>query len=265
MENRAPRSNRMRLARQRPRPDRIRFSRATRGAGAPASWLQRIDWAQLGTVVAIIAGIGTLLFTGVSTFYGALVAQDQLEQSKLEAQDRLKQSKVDSKQASEDAKQAAEDAEREVRRQAILVSFWEDGIDIDPVRIHAVNRSPDPVQGAILTLQLTNKSGTKTNKLALVIGSIKPCSEITIRPSAIRWQRTDPGPLRRVASGDYLEPFSINFRDRQGVRWLRDQRRLSQIFKTSDPDDETYTIDGLYAEITGDLPVTPVQKCGDGY
>ncbi|WP_331753557.1 hypothetical protein OIA45_40710 (plasmid) [Streptomyces chartreusis] len=265
MENRARRRSRVRLARQRPRPDRIRASRAARGEAAQANWFRRIDWAHLGTVVAIIAGIGTLLFTGVSTFYGALVAQDQLEQSKLEAQDRIKQSKLDSKQAAEEAKQAAEEAQREARRQAILVSFWEDGTNSDPSRVHAVNRSPDPVQGAIVTLLLANKFDAEKRKIALWIGSIKPCSETIIRPSSIRWKRADPGPWEEVSPGEYLEPFSINCRDRQGVRWLRDQRRLLQLFKTSDPDDETYEIEGLYAEVTGDLPVTPVPRCGDDY
>ena len=44
-------------------------------------WWERDNWAQIGTVVAVLVGAGTLLFTGIATLFQARVAEDQLEQS----------------------------------------------------------------------------------------------------------------------------------------------------------------------------------------
>ncbi|MDX3550121.1 hypothetical protein [Streptomyces europaeiscabiei] len=219
------------------------------------SWWRRIDWTQIGTVAAVIAGIGTLLFTGVSTFYGALVAQDQ-----------LKQSKLDAKQSAEDAKQLAEDAERENRSQAIRVSYWSEGHgDSGPTPFHVVNRSPDPVWGVILTLKLYYGASPDGRTLTLVLGDMKPCSESVIESSNISWQKSESEPFRRIAPEQELGLVSISFLDRQSVRWVRDSRgRLSRFFKTPRLDDEQREIN-INAKILGELPMASAKECGDTY
>lgn len=72
-------------------------------AGEPAPerapWWRRVRWVHVGAVIGALAAIGGLLFTAASTYYGARVANDQLQQSQ-------------------------EDAEQATRGQARRVTYW---------------------------------------------------------------------------------------------------------------------------------------------
>lgn len=115
--NRPHRHVRLRLARQRPGPDRMR-PRARDEPQTQSPW-RRIPWTHLGAVIGALAAIGGLIFTAVATYYSAAVSSDQLQQSR-------------------------EDAEREERAQASRVSFWF-ATEASGRRLHVMNRSPDPV------------------------------------------------------------------------------------------------------------------------
>ncbi|MEV7001737.1 hypothetical protein AB0N62_29120 [Streptomyces sp. NPDC093982] len=106
------------LAQRRPAPARVQARR--RAPGPSTSWL-RIDWAKASAVVAVVAAIAGLLLTGISTFYGALVAREQLGQAR------------------EDARIRAED-------QASKVTFWVEDRDLKNGHLlHVMNRSPDAI------------------------------------------------------------------------------------------------------------------------
>ncbi|MFI2300155.1 hypothetical protein ACH5AL_15130 [Actinacidiphila glaucinigra] len=81
----------------------------------------------------MIAGISTLLFTGIATYYGARVSADQLEQSR-------------------------EDAEQKTREQATRISFWSENRK-DQHLVHLVNRSPDPLFDAYFRILAIDLQG----------------------------------------------------------------------------------------------------------
>ncbi|MGP4048548.1 hypothetical protein [Streptomyces sp. 2A115] len=164
----------------------------------PSRW-SRIDWATGGAVVGVVAGIGTLLFTGIATYYGARVSAEQLDQSR-------------------------QDAEREARGQASRISYWVDDVGV-PLewRLHIVNRSPDPVS-QVKVLVLPDK-GQKGNSSRLVWSTLAPCTEVVVKASAI-------GDTNK-------ETFSIPamaFLDRDGVQWKRTLDFLKRSKKFPDTD-----------------------------
>lgn len=94
---------RLRLARQSTAPARVR-ARVRDDQQSPdpeTETRKRIPWVHIGTVAGAVAAIGSLTFTGVATYYGAVVAQQQLDQ-------------------------ARGDDEKQVRDQAARVTFWGD-------------------------------------------------------------------------------------------------------------------------------------------
>lgn len=131
MRNSADRQARSRLARRRPGPHRIR----RRASGARTGW-RRIPWVHVGTVAGAVAAIGTVLFTGIATYYSAKIGSDQLDQSR-------------------------EDAERKARSQAEQVSFYVGG-EGGAEDLHIVNRSPDPIYspGVFFRTQVFDPRGT---------------------------------------------------------------------------------------------------------
>jgi hypothetical protein len=106
--------------------------------------------------VGVFAGIGSLIFTGLATYYSAAVAQDQLQQSQ-------------------------EGADRQARSQAERVNFWITK-EIGKSVLHIVNRSPDPVGGAFFEYAvLANLKGPAPSGgyARLIVGVLPPCSDTT--------------------------------------------------------------------------------------
>ncbi|MFJ9026503.1 hypothetical protein ACIRPU_42150 [Streptomyces sp. NPDC102259] len=234
----------LRLARQRPAPNRLRpRERAEQTELATqqespaqvvdetARWWKRIPWVMLGTVISVIVGIGSLAFTGVATFYGALVAQDQLEQSR------------------ETAKQAS-------REQAMRVTYWADREQDEPMKLHIMNRSPDPVTNVYLAVEILLKD--ESNKrlevpdhmyadrvlLYDVLPSVGPCTELVIDPGALRYGKK---PRALPTSQVYIEARWIFFRDRDGMSWRRDDNAL-------EPDEALEEVG------RGEISISPVVK-----
>ncbi|WP_371621501.1 hypothetical protein OG245_00245 [Streptomyces sp. NBC_01116] len=77
-----------------------------------------------------MAGIGTLMFTGVATYYGAMVSRNQLEQSR-------------------------EDAESKRLDQASRVGTWVEYAPDGGIRLHLANPTPDPVLSIEMVIQAT--------------------------------------------------------------------------------------------------------------
>ncbi|MET9461466.1 hypothetical protein ABZY05_41580 [Streptomyces canus] len=78
-------------------------------------------------MIGVVAAIGGLIFSGIATYYGALVSADQLDQTR----------------------EAARSAARE---QANHISFWTEDEEGEAVTFHVQNRSPDPVPSIYLQL-----------------------------------------------------------------------------------------------------------------
>jgi hypothetical protein len=108
------RARRTRMARRRPAPKRSHVR-----SRSPAQRRQRSDWAKWTAVVTAAVAAGGLLFTGVVTYWGMRTAQDQLAQSR-------------------------EDQEKDVQRQASLVTSWVEQRPGGLLRV-LVNRSSDPI------------------------------------------------------------------------------------------------------------------------
>lgn len=152
MANRTHRHVRLRLARQRVTPDRIRAR--VRSRDEPRTVWQRIPWAHVGTVIGALAAIGGLVFTAVATYYSAAVSDDQLQESR----------------------QAADRAER---AQAARVSFWVDTESGDR-RFHVMNRSPDPVT------EVSFRGGAPlTGPVLMTWDSLAPCQDFVIPVTSV--------------------------------------------------------------------------------
>ncbi|MDT0574466.1 hypothetical protein RM704_44630, partial [Streptomyces sp. DSM 3412] len=81
-------------------------------------------------MMGVVAGIGTLMFTGVATYYGAMVSRDQLGQSR-------------------------EDAERKRLDQASRVGTWVEYAADGGVQLHLANPTPDPVLSVEMVIEAT--------------------------------------------------------------------------------------------------------------
>ncbi|WP_133169118.1 hypothetical protein [Streptomyces sp. DH-12] len=180
-------------------------------------WWERDNWAQIGTVAAVLVGAGTLLFTGIATLFQAMVADDQLEQSR-------------------------RTSEQQEREQAALVSYWTSDRES---ALHIMNRSLDPVHDVELAFAaLTKQDATQQpprGRVTFVVklGSLPPCSEVVISEQTVglRWQSAVPRQLRAqhpvrpgLPRGDWrklnrlqrLELLDMDFVDRDGAGWSRD-------------------------------------------
>jgi hypothetical protein len=158
-----------------------------------------MDWVKAGTIFTILAGLGGLIFTGVTTYYEARISAAQLNDSR-------------------------DHAEVEARSQAARVTFWTDLSTHESVLMHILNRSPDPVSAveADVTLRENGKG-----RDAAPIGDVAPCTElvidltvietrkvalpagITFSDSAgVRWNRTNRQ-LTRIKSDGGLVPEAM--------------------------------------------------------
>ncbi|MFF0001423.1 hypothetical protein [Streptomyces avermitilis] len=164
--------------------------------------------------MGIVAGIGTLLFTGIATYYAARVSQDQLQQSQ-------------------------EDADREARDQAAHLAFWigdeEDlsGPGGSISSVHVMNRSPDPVTEVTVAYYVDVYEHTDREQVVRIqrgyffpeLRSMSPCSEAIFETDRSWVEDLDKHP-HGVLSAEVVVRH-VTFTDRDGVDWVRDSRNLA--------------------------------------
>lgn len=203
MGDESQRQVRLRLARQRPVPDRVRAR--VREATPEPQWWRRVSWAHVGTVVGVLAAIGSLIFTAVATYYSAAVSQDQLQQSR-------------------------EDSDREIRQQAMLVTAWADRPS-GRWQVHVLNRALDPVTQTavwVVVRKWRPHSGGRDTHLVssiLDVGVVAPCTELVYSEANLRvlaGEQADPD----ARPGDETFPGTEGvvveyayFVDRDGKMW----------------------------------------------
>ncbi|MDF3148396.1 MULTISPECIES: hypothetical protein [unclassified Streptomyces] len=161
-----------------------------------------------------MAGIGTLLFTGIATYYGARVSQGQLQQSQ-------------------------EDAERDARDQAAHLAFWignEEDLSSPGGKVssvHVMNRSPDPVTEVTVAYYVDVYEQNDKEEVVHIqrgyyfreLRSMPPCSEAIFE--------TDPWWVEELAEHPHglltaeIVVRHVTFTDREGVDWVRDSRNLA--------------------------------------
>ncbi|WP_369166478.1 hypothetical protein AB5J49_00685 [Streptomyces sp. R28] len=158
-------------------------------------------------------GIGSLLFTAVATYYGAMISRDQLEQSQ-------------------------DDTQQKFRDQAKRVAYWVDEMPNSMTyhpRLHLMNRSPDPLSYvrmdfAVLT-RGENGHAIEVRYLAELPG-LGPCSDVSYGIDMLRYGLK--GRLAKVSpSSLFLLDIRLDFTDRNGVMWQRDRFGLRSML---DPD-----------------------------
>ncbi|MDT0387821.1 hypothetical protein [Streptomyces dubilierae] len=132
----------------------------------------------------------------MATYYQAQVSEDQLEQSR-------------------------EQVEREGRKQAMRVSFWEEhrGIFGEKWSVHVMNRSPDPVRGVVLTLNVDNAPTSRP----LMLHSLGPCTETVIQGKDLL-----DGLSFIRATKMTLRADALLFTDRDGANWRRTDEQLTR-------------------------------------
>lgn len=110
-----------------PRSARNRWWR--RVAERVGRWRRRVPWVHVGAVSGAITAIGSLAFTGVATYFSAVVASDQLEQSE-------------------------KAADQQAKAQAVQVAAWDEAPQGEQPRVSVMNRSADPVTTVTLYFAL---------------------------------------------------------------------------------------------------------------
>lgn len=175
------------------------------------------------------------MFTGVATYYGALVSRDQLEQSR-------------------------DEVRREARDQASRVSYWTEFARVTgtPVkRLHVMNRSADAVT-EVQSLLWTLPNDMRT---VLELPTLAPCSETIIDVSSWTDDSDQDAGLDRLAGSRPAAHFLV-FRDRDGVRWKRDEAGLSRVADRV----PLISVPGTNALMLGTdgMQVKRAPWCGDG-
>ncbi|MFL4910677.1 hypothetical protein ACJ6WF_48210 [Streptomyces sp. MMS24-I2-30] len=151
------------------------------------------DLTAIGSMIAALAAAVALGFTAWTSYYQVETSKDALAQS-------------------------AEDSEKDLQKQAALVSTWiqeSGGHDIG----YFANRSPDPISQVYLGLttgldgevQLGIYRGTK---MMASLGDIPPCSRVTISGKAA-------GEILGSDSPQYFGIAGFTFVDARGRRWGR--------------------------------------------
>lgn len=239
---------RLRLARQRPAPDAVR-ARVRAEEPSPA-WWRRVPWIGIGTVLTAIGAVGGLIFTGIATYYGALISADQLQQSR-------------------------EDSGKESRAHAAAVSYWAEGREADWT-LHLQNRSPDPVPWARVAIivsadtELSLKDPHAASDIvqyALVTTRLAPCTELIYSPKqldkVIYVRSSRPGRPEKTTVRKVLQLTAVEyaiFSDRDGKVWKRTDRALEPW--SGDPAKAgTMTLWG--GELIDEPQVQRAAACGD--
>lgn len=143
----------------------------------------------------------SLIATAISTYYGAAVARDQLDQSQ-------------------------GDAEKADRVQASRVAFW---VEADTLVI--ANRSLDPIHvyGIFFDANYGDKNGVQhqaTYDLNLDI--MPPCTRYTIASTDLNHNKTE-----HLPKNTQIRPWWIRFLDNNDMGWARDN--LGAFVNLDDP------------------------------
>ncbi|GGW38248.1 hypothetical protein [Streptomyces xantholiticus] len=149
------------------------------------------------------------MFTGVATYYGARVAEEQLQQSR-------------------------EEAERSMRSQAAQVAYWVEETQ-GPTRIHFANQSPNPISEVLLEFYLA-EIRTEAGKRPIyervnffvTLESVAPCAEVTFDARDMK-RHPDSGMPVKLAhlDGSFTVRYAA-FKDREGSYWVRDDTGLAR-------------------------------------
>lgn len=182
------------------------------------------------TVIGAAAAIGSVAFTGVATYYSAMVSRDQLEQSQ-------------------------EDARKKVHEQAERVTWWHEfnGGKGGRRAIWVVNRSHDPIMDMDVSIAHNGERGESTTNLdystRLHIYNLAPCTAMRINP-----------PLK-----PRFVVLDVEFTDSANNRWVRD--RIGTLSRTDygvDPEDKYKNLKHTNAIWDGNSrPTKPAEGCGD--
>ncbi|MER8237556.1 hypothetical protein [Streptomyces sp. NPDC094049] len=171
-------------------PEQGQRGTSSEGAGSQSEWLK---WCTIITAITVAIGI---IFQAFLTFWtirssdwGIRVAQDQLEQSR-------------------------EDSDKEARKQARMVSIWnEDGDTV------IVNRSPDVIYDVDLDYTVTWLGSVRRGYIYEVsIPFVPPCGLTRVKWEAVTegsWT-PDHGKVPKT-----IWRSGSRFVDADGVRWLR--------------------------------------------
>lgn len=176
-------------------------------------WWRRIPWKKWGTTAGVVGAIGTLLFTGVTTYYQARVSADQLEQSQA-------------------------DAEREIRNQGMHITYWTDRGPDGSQNFHVMNSSPDPVLNVLVSFAVIivpdepDPHRRKGESLPAVIfetdvPGLAPCSALVFTADMLVFQDDQGKPWVRAPDNWPMVGRGIQFMDSAGQTWLRSAGHLS--------------------------------------
>ncbi|WP_326757337.1 hypothetical protein OHB35_53210 [Streptomyces phaeochromogenes] len=154
------------------------------------------------TAIGVLGAILGLIFTAVATYYDAAVSEDQLNQSR-------------------------EAAEQESRSQAMRLTYWQDASWVDgSLRVHLLNRSPDPVTDVHVTFDGYGKSDVKG---AHMWGfTIPPCTESIYRAEQLRYTYTSKGHVVKEGNVRW-QVQSLSFTDSDGKMWKRVPTNLDRL------------------------------------
>ncbi|QKZ20909.1 hypothetical protein [Streptomyces chartreusis] len=212
-------------------------------------------------MVTIVATLGSLVSTGIGTLWSARVAADQLTQSRQQDEERMRA------------------ATERMRAQASRISVWSDRTRDGKVRVHLMNRSPDPVTRVFVAFTMEEMGDMPSSvDFAVKLDSLPPCSDSIIEQKTLRWA-TDfrphakypwapPGlPLLEEdedwASLNYGVPrvAGIAFSDRDGIGWVRQGGGLSS------GGEATLRLGrelrGVVGRLRSEPLVQPAKACGD--
>ncbi|WP_338684693.1 hypothetical protein QD712_29785 [Streptomyces acidiscabies] len=188
----------------------------------------------IGTVIGVVSAIGSLLFTGIATYYGAVIAQQQVDQSR-------------------------DDSEKDARSQAERVTFWiEEDFATEDRALHLVNRSLDAVTEGDVLLNTTYKG--KGYELILPDISLPPCAEAIFKNAEMGAliARNAVGQVDLKDTGWDVGLFG--FTDNAGQRWVRSPSFLKHPEKAQEALLEAKT-DGL-VRAAGPIKTTALNECG---
>ncbi|MGV9700798.1 hypothetical protein [Streptomyces sp. NPDC003483] len=182
----------------------------------------------------------------MATYYSAAISKDQLHQSQ-------------------------DEVDRAARAQASRVSAWNgneiedpaEGPDVlDPMHLHFMNRSPDPISFVTLRFQIVHAvdpdvRNPKFPQLNILLRSVGPCTELSINQENIRYSPEGViGAWRKLKKSETLVLFSVEFYDRDGVPWVR--KKNGEVSHTHGS--SSYV---LNSQVLHPMPAKDVKECGD--
>jgi hypothetical protein len=206
---------------------------------------------RVGVIVTIVASIAGLITTGVATLFGAMVADDQLDQSRQVAEEKR-------------------------RAQAARVSYWVDIHHDGTNRLHLMNRSPDPISSVQMTFIVfpPSEGSTEVRKILFraAMPSVPPCSDMVFTPDSMTFSESQPKTDHFWPVLDHppfgwdsfpknwlviIEEVGADFTDRDGVRWRRTHGLLHR-----NPAARKVT-GSFWTGAVQAVPPQPLKSCGD--